>query len=73
MEQFENNISKPDTGKYLLSKLPLFTAVKCKCFPNTYVLRLFIRMRIHYALKFGNWEPCSTKKNNRKFLKVSHL
>ena len=73
VEQFEKNISKLDVGKYLLSKLPLFTAEQCKCFPSTYDLRLFIRMGIHYALKFDNRELSPTKKKNRKFLKVSHL
>jgi hypothetical protein len=73
VQQFEQNISMIDVGKYLLSILPQFNAIQCPCFPSTYLLKLFIRMHIHYALKFGNRELCSTKKRNRKFLKVSHL
>ena len=70
VEQFESNL---DVKKYLLSKLSQFTAVQCECFPSTSLLKLFIRIRIHYALKFGNKELCSTKEKNMKFLKVSHL
>ena len=70
---FENNVSKLGIGNYLLTNLPKFTLLGCPSFPNLYLLRLFVRMRIHYALKFGNRELYSAKRKNRKYLKVSHL
>jgi hypothetical protein len=71
--EFENNVSKLGVGNHLLSKLPKFTLLGCPDFPSLYLLRLFIRMCIHYVLKFGNRELCSAKTKNRKYLKVSHL
>ena len=70
--EFENNVSKQEIGKYLLSKLPKFSLLECPHFPSVFLLRLFIRMRIHYALKFGNRVLRSAKKKNRKYLKVAH-
>ena len=51
---FENNVSRLQIGKYLLSKLSEYSLLECAHFPSAYLLRLFVRMRIHYALKFGN-------------------
>ena len=70
---FEKNVSKIGIGDYLLSNLPKFASVGCPSFPSLYLLKLFVRMRTHYALKFGNRELYSTKRKNRKYLKVSHL
>ena len=71
--EFENNVSKLQIGKYLLSKLPKYSLSECAHFPSAYLLKLFVRMRIHYALKFGNRQLRSAKKKNRKYLKVTHL
>ena len=73
VNEFKSNTSKVGIGKYLLSILPQFTISQCSCFPSVYLLKLFIKMRIHYALKFGNRELQSGKKKNKKYLKVSHL
>ena len=37
------------------------------------LLNLFVRTRIHYAVKFFNKSVQGTKRKNRKYLKVSHL
>jgi hypothetical protein len=71
--EFENNVSKLQIGKYLLSKLSPISLMECEHFPSLYLLKLFIRMRIHYALKFANRELRTTRKKNRKYFKVSHL
>ena len=73
MMEFERNISKTNIGKYILSKLPTFSSFQCSSFPSQYLLKLFLRMQIHYALKFGNRELYSAKKKDRKYLKVCHL
>ena len=71
--EFENNLSKLQIGKYRLSKLPKYSLLECAHFPSAYLLKLFVRMRIHNALKFGNRQLRSAKKKNRKYLKVTHL
>ncbi len=71
--EFEKNVSKLQIGKYLLSTLTPISSLKCVHFPSLYLLKLFIRMRIHYALKFGNRELRTAKKKNRKYFKVTHL
>jgi hypothetical protein len=73
IDAFTSNVDKLEVGNYLLSILPKFTIAQCAHFPSTYLLKLFVRMCIHYALKFGNRELRSAKKKNRKYLKVSHL
>lgn len=70
--EFENNVSRLPIGKYL-SKLSKYSLLECVHFPSVYLLRLFVRMRIHYALKFGNRVLRFAKKKNRKYLKVTHL
>ena len=71
--EFENNISQLQIGKFLLSKLSKHSLLHCPHFPSEFLLQLFIRMRVHYALKFGNRVLRSAKRKNRKYLKVAHL
>ena len=59
--EFENNVSKLEIGKYLLSKLPTFSLLGCPSFPSLYLLRLFVRMRIHYALNLVT-EHCTLQR-----------
>ncbi len=62
-------------GKYLVANLLKFHLQKCTEFPSDYLLKLFVKMRIHYILKLGNRElskPTGNKKN-RKYFKVTHL
>ena len=68
-----NNVNRLGIGQYLLSALPKFVLPQCQGFPSTFLLKLFVRMRIHFALKFYNRELYSNKKKNRKLFKVSHL
>ena len=47
---------------------------QCPAFPMEYMLKLFLRMRIYYTIKFANRDFASTpKKKSRKYIKVSHL
>ena len=45
----------------------------CNKFYHDYLLRLFIRMRIYYSLKYINRDLASSKRKNMKLVKVSHL
>ena len=44
----------------------------CPGFPLEFLLKLFLRMRIYYNIKFANREFSSNKKS-RKYIKVAHL
>ena len=66
-------IERKNTGSYLCSQMPkLHGNVQCPNFPVIYLPRLFVKMRLHYTLKFGNQELCSKKKKSRKYMKVQH-
>jgi hypothetical protein len=56
----------------LLKKIPIPFKC-CDEFPLEFVQKLFLRVRIYYSLKFANRDLSSTKKKNRKYLKVAHL
>ena len=73
IDEFANNVNKSGIGKYLLSCLNKFFMPQCETFPSIYLLKLFVRMRLHSALKFGNRELRSANKKSRKYLKVKHL
>ena len=47
--------------------------IPCNDFPKVFLLRLFIRMRIYYTLKYANRKLASSKRKNRKYIKVVHL
>ena len=72
---YMNNLKQTsEIGKNLftiLDNVPL--NITCKDFDKTFLLKLFIRMRIHYSLKYVNRELAATKRKNRKFIKVAHL
>ena len=59
-------------GNSILLKLEQVSAPFhcCEKFPKVFMQKLFLRMRIYYALKFANRE---FKKKNRKYIKVTHL
>lgn len=50
---------------------------QCPDFPLEYLLKLFLRMRIYYSIKFANRDLNSTKgkkiKKSKKYIKVAHL
>ena len=61
-------------GNELLDILDRVTLQQpCASFAKKYLLMLFIRMRIYYCLKFANRELKSSKRKNRKYLKIVHL
>lgn len=45
----------------------------CTEFPFEFLQKLFVRMRIYYAIKFANRIFATTKKKDRKYIKVTHL
>ena len=49
-------ISMAGIGKYLTSKVSQFTLPQRSGFPGEYLVKLFIRMRLYYAVKFANQE-----------------
>lgn len=63
------------TGKNILSQLQQIPIPfhSCDEFPNDFLQKLFLRMRIYYGLKFANRKFQSAKKKDRKYIKVSHL
>ena len=74
VEVVNSSIERKNIGSYLCSQLPKLQGDgQCPNFPATYLTRLFVKMRLHYALKFGNRELTSKKKKCRKYIKVQHL
>jgi hypothetical protein len=75
IEVFPTFISKPGIAKNLVSMIPQFQVKEYKQFPNQFLVELFVRMRLHYILKFGNRDIIQGKKKgkNKKYFKVSHL
>ena len=75
IEAFPTLISKPGIAKQLVSMIPQFPVKECKQFPSQFLVELFVRMRLHYILKFGNRDIIQGKKKgkNKKYFKVSHL
>ena len=77
MREFPNMMTKTGIGKSLVDAQPKLAVQvsECKEFPSEYLCRLYIRVRIYYALKFGNRELSLKKggKKNRKYFKVTHL
>ena len=70
-----NNLEINSIGKELLSKLVLLKLPDCPDFPSAYLLKLFTRMRLHYALKFSNRDLTSATrgKKNKKYFKIKHM
>ena len=61
-------------GRHLLKVLEKeIIDIPCSSFPRNYMLKLVMRMRIHYSLKYTNRKLASSKRKNRKFIKVAHL
>ena len=75
VDTFLKIISKPSIGKQLISIIPKFQIKECGHFPSKFLVELFVRMRLHYIIKFGNRDLTQAKRKgkNRKYFKVSHL
>ena len=73
IEEFPTVLNMIGIGKYFLAKLPKFSVPQCPDFPCEYILKLFVRMRLCYTLKFGNRELSSVNKKNREYFKITHL
>lgn len=66
-------LNKAGLGKCLVGKLIEFSVPQCSRFPGDYVLKLFIRMRLYYVLKFANRDFTSRGRKNRMYFKITHL
>ena len=75
IKEFKSCTQRARIAEYICSQMPKLPAglSKCQNFPGMYLTQLFVKMRLHYALKFGNQELSSRKKKNRKYIKVQHL
>ena len=75
VESLPSVVFKVGVGKSLLSQLPQFSLPECSEFPSLFLLKLFIRTRVYYALKFRNRQLVSPGGNKKckKYFKVSHL
>ena len=64
-------------GKSILTKLQDVPVSfhHCPEFPFQYLLKLFLRMRIYYSIKFANRNlSCKNKnKKSKKYIKITHL
>ena len=63
-------------AEHLIAKLPKFIVPECSYFPSMYLIELFVKMRLHYILKFNNQELSARKtgkRKNRKYIKIQHL
>ncbi|CAB3980292.1 Hypothetical predicted protein [Paramuricea clavata] len=54
VNELPKSLNKLGIGKHLMGKLKEFSVPQCSGFPGKYVLKLFVRMRLYYALKFAN-------------------
>jgi hypothetical protein len=52
-------------GKHIVDVLPEFTGSNCAEFPGNYLVRLFVRMRIYYVVKFKNRELAQKRGTKR--------
>ena len=75
INEFNKSIHRKNIGSYLCAQMPALpkTYLKCQNFPVTYMIKLFVKMRLHYALKFGNQELTAKNRKSRKYIKVQHL
>jgi hypothetical protein len=65
IEVFPTFISKPGIAKQLVSMIPQFQVKEYKQFPSQFLVELFVRMRLHYILKFGNRDIIQGKKKGK--------
>ena len=72
VDTFPNLISKPGIANQLLSIIPKFQMKECQHFPSNFLVELFVRMRLHYMLKFGNRDipvvQAKTKRQKQEIL-----
>ena len=76
IQEFTNSTTKATgIGKSIVTALLKFRHGSCEEFPVSFLCKLFVRMRIYYAVKFANREITNTKgsKRNKKYLRVAHL
>ena len=76
VQQFSLYTTSTLVGAHLLKSLQgvPFAFKCCQAFPMDYLLKLFLRMRIYYAIKFENRRLSSpSKRKCKKYIKVAHL
>ena len=76
VQQFSVYNTSTLVGAHLLKRLQSVPVAfkSCQEFPKDYMLKLFLRMRIYYTIKFENRELASpSKRKSKKYIKVTHL
>ena len=74
-ETFPNAITMTGVRKCMIDRLPAFTVTDCTAFPSEYLVKLFVRMGIHYLINKLADQLAEKKgsKKNRRYFKVAHL
>lgn len=73
-EKFDIFIAKPNVMANFLSILSTVEfSHSCPNFPRNYLLKLYVRVRIYYILKFVNRKFKNSKERNRKIIILSHM
>mgnify|MGYP002803931165 FL=1 len=60
VKEFDNSMTKIGVGQLVVNALPEYNVPECTAFPSKYLVKLFVRMRIHYLVKFRNRELAKT-------------
>lgn len=76
VDELNSCIQRPKLAEHIIAKLPMLCVSECSYFPSMYLIELFVKMRLHYILKFNNQELSARKtgkRKNRKYIKIQHL
>ena len=76
VDEFSSCSQRSKIAEDLIGKLPMFSISECPYFPSMYLIEFFVKMRLHYILKFDNQELRGRqkgKRKNRKYIKIQHL
>ena len=76
VDEFSSCSQRSKIAEHLIGKLPMFSVSECPYFPSMYLIEFFVKMRLHYILKFNNQELRARqkgKRKNRKYIKIQHL
>lgn len=72
-EMYQKVLCEKQVGQKIVNRLQeIELPTSCSAFPRTFLVTLFMRMRLYYTLKFKNRRISSSKRKNRKAVKVLH-
>ena len=76
VKEFDNSMTKIGVGQLVVNALPECNVPGRTAFPSKYLVKLFVRMRIHYLVKFRNRElakPTGAKKKQKILQSVTSV